>query len=207
MFVDMNNRPLKVGDFVLFNFDVKDKLESYGILLSDTKVVSCWRSDDGQSIYSKIGDKKKDTFCYLIDNPTSNELEIKNKILSVYNATLNSKLSSQSLKASVSNVYKKGDILFSDNNYYVYLYLGNIKVINSYDGSEISGHGYLKLENNMNIFNANTILSNLLYYTSPNTGRNVFIYSSDFNNSLGLFTGIVRKAHSFRGGMDSTFIL
>lgn len=100
MFIDMNNRTLKVGDFVLFDFDVRDKVQAYGILLSDTKILSCSGTHD----IFKIGDKKKDTFCYLIENPTSDELIIKNRILTLYNKSLQDKLSTKTSKDRTSGV-------------------------------------------------------------------------------------------------------
>lgn len=120
MLKEINNKTLKAGDLVLLFLvnihenEKYDKLHSYGIVLSD------------KSAYMYCGKyfPKIVKYCYLIDNPTNDELEIKTKLLELWTSE-NQKILSKKLKdekAKKNLEYAIGDVLEdSMGRYSVYL--------------------------------------------------------------------------------------
>jgi hypothetical protein len=107
------NRPLNLGDFILFND--YSTLE-YGIVISDKSIF------DGFTVRVF-----KNLSVYLIQNPSAEEFDIKNDILnsySKYQASVLQSKKTQALKKALS--YEPFDILTLSNSgsEYEYIYLG-----------------------------------------------------------------------------------
>ena len=78
MFKDIKNRPLHMGDIVIFSF--MESINFYGVLISDNELVT------KSGLVNRADDIK---YCYLIENPDENELALKEKCLQKYQIELN----------------------------------------------------------------------------------------------------------------------
>ena len=135
MFKDIKNRPLHMGDIVIFSF--MESINFYGVLISDNELVT------KSGLVNRADDIK---YCYLIENPDENELALKEKCLQKYQIELNNKIKAEQKKQiqALNTNYKAGYVL----KYGVleYLYLGNISLIsNDSNINSQSGHAYVRV--------------------------------------------------------------
>lgn len=162
MYKDIYNRPLHLGDLILYRLGMEDREGAYAVLIAENKIAY-------GSSYCSITETKKLTYCCLIENPNVEELQIKDSILKLYKKELDSKLKKKVDKNSLSTSYVPGDILFYQGT--KYLYLGNISLIDArnkdYSMYNISGHAYLYIsESKVPVLNENNIynyLNNMIY--------------------------------------------
>lgn len=130
----MNNKKLKSGDLILVNLPIQNISNAYAIFIDDN------------TIFNFLGiqkDRKKDIYCYLIENLSENELVIQNNLISNYQKLVLEKANKLN-KNSIAN-YLPGSVLELETWPYHSVYLGKVRLINMRNNECFEGYSYFHL--------------------------------------------------------------
>lgn len=176
MFKDLRNRTLHLGDLIIYDFNCPVKELAYGVLLSENKVAYLY----------DISVVRKETFCFLIENPDENERKLKEQIIVRYKEVMNEQVKTDGDKVKFGTSYESGDILEDSNGYS--LYLGEITLTDMTDGQlNLNGHAYINIPsndtNNINYKTYSYLKNQLDEYVIIETNNQIY---GDFTGSYNL---------------------